>query len=83
MTKKEIGLGRLEKSLQELEALVEHLESGELPLEKALAEFERGMKITKECQAVLKDAEQKIQILLKQDEQAAPEPFEAGDEDVD
>jgi exodeoxyribonuclease VII small subunit len=81
MTKKEIGLGRLEKSLQELEALVEHLESGELPLEKALAEFERGMKITKECQAVLKDAEQKIQILLKQD--AAPEPFEAGDEDVD
>lgn len=78
MAKKQ-GLGQLEKSLKELEALVESLESGELPLEKALSEFERGVKLTRECQTALKAAEQKVEILLQQEQDAAPEPFEAGD----
>ena len=74
----ETNLGQLEKSLADLEALVERLESGELTLEQALAEFERGMKLTRECQAVLKEAEQKVEILLKRTDQAEPVPFVQG-----
>jgi len=55
----------LEKSLADLEALVEELESGDLPLEKAMKKFEEGIKLTRSCQAALKEAEQKVQILLK------------------
>ncbi len=55
----------LEKSLAELEELVEELESGDLPLEKAMKKFEAGIKLTRGCQAALKEAEQKVEILLK------------------
>ena len=55
----------LEKSLEELEALVAELESGDLPLDKAMKKFEEGIKLTRGCQAALKDAEQKVEILLK------------------
>jgi exodeoxyribonuclease VII small subunit len=66
----------LEQSLKALEALVERLESGDLPLEEALKEFEQGVKLTRACQAILKDAEQKVEILLKKTESAEAEPFE-------
>ena len=55
----------LEKSLADLETLVEELESGDLPLDKAMKKFEEGIKLTRGCQAALKDAEQKVEILLK------------------
>ncbi len=55
----------LEKSLADLEALVEELESGELPLDKAMKKFEQGIKLTRNCQSILKDAEQKVEVLLK------------------
>jgi len=55
----------LEKSLADLEALVEELESGDLPLEKAMKKFEDGIKLTRACQAALKDAEQKVEILVQ------------------
>ena len=55
----------LEKSLSDLEAIVEELESGDLPLDKAMKKFEDGIKLTRGCQAALKDAEQKVEILLK------------------
>jgi len=55
----------LEQSLTDLEQLVEELESGDLPLEKAMQKFEAGIKLTRGCQAALKDAEQKVEILLK------------------
>jgi exodeoxyribonuclease VII small subunit len=70
----EISLGQLEASLESLEALVEQLESGELPLEQAVKEFERGIKLTRQCQTVLKDAGKKVEILLEQAAEA--EPFE-------
>ncbi len=60
--KKDINL---EKSLADLEALVEELESGDLPLDQAMKKFEEGIKLTRGCQAALKDAEQKVEILLK------------------
>ena len=55
----------LEKSLANLEELVEELESGDLPLETAMKKFEEGIKLTRGCQTALKEAEQKVQILLK------------------
>ena len=55
----------LEKSLSGLESLVEELEGGELPLDKAMKKFEEGVKLTRECQAALKEAEQKVEILLQ------------------
>ena len=64
-TNEQNGLRGLEKSLEELEALVARLESGELPLEQAIAEFERGNKLKLQCQAALREAEQKVEILLK------------------
>ena len=54
----------LEKSLADLEELVDELESGDLPLEKALKKFEEGIKLTRGCQAALKEAEQKVEVLL-------------------
>ena len=55
----------LEKSLADLEKIVDELESGDLPLEKAMKKFEEGIKLTRGCQTALKDAEQKVEILLK------------------
>lgn len=74
------SLAGLEKSLEELEALVAKLEGGDLPLEQALKEFERGVKLTRRCQTALQEAEQKIEILLKKSEQAEPSPFEPEDD---
>ena len=61
-TKKNINL---EKSLADLETLVEELETGDLPLDKAMQKFEEGIKLTRGCQTALKEAEQKVEILLK------------------
>ncbi len=69
----------LEKALADLEDLVEELESGDLPLEKAMKKFEEGIKLTRSCQAALKDAEQKVQVLLKSAGGESLEDFEAED----
>jgi exodeoxyribonuclease VII small subunit len=57
-----------EENLSELDTLVTQLESNQLSLEEALKAFEKGVKLSQECQSVLTQAEQKVQILLeKQD----------------
>jgi len=71
----------LEKSLADLENLVEELESGDLPLETAMKKFEEGIKLTRGCQAALKDAEQKVEILLKSAGSEALQDFEIDEED--
>jgi exodeoxyribonuclease VII small subunit len=72
----------LEKSLADLEALVEELEDGDLPLEKAMQKFEEGIRLTRGCQAALRDAEHKVQILLKSTgEDEMLEDFLTEDED--
>jgi len=65
-----------EQALAELETVVERLEHGELPLEEALRQFERGVELARSCQESLKQAEQKVEILLRKTPQAEPEPFE-------
>jgi exodeoxyribonuclease VII small subunit len=64
-----------EQALGELEATVERLEHGELPLEEELRQFERGIELARSCEASLRQAEQKVEVLLQKNEDAAPEPF--------
>lgn len=65
----------MEKSLAALEAIVEQLESGDLPLDKSLLEFERGVRLSRECQGALKAAEQHVQVLMGNTlEDFAPNP---------
>jgi exodeoxyribonuclease VII small subunit len=64
-----------ESSLNELEKLVQRLESGDLPLDEALKTFERGVELTRYCQTSLKAAQQKVDILLKRSGQSEVEPF--------
>ena len=66
-----------EHSLAELQALVERLESGELSLEDSLTAFEQGIGLTRECQAALAQAEQKVQILLERDGELEEAPYDA------
>ena len=67
-----------EASLEALERIVQQLEDGDLPLEKSLELFEQGIKLSRECQERLSQAERRIEILLR-DNQGRPfvGPFEA------
>ena len=64
-----------ETAMRDLEEIVERLEQGDLPLEESLAAFERGVLLTRTCQVALKEAEQKVEILLKKAGESVPEPF--------
>lgn len=64
-----------ESALGELELIVERMEQGDISLEESLREFENGIKLTRACQKALSEAEQKVQILLSQNEDAKLEPF--------
>ncbi|MCE2423726.1 MAG: exodeoxyribonuclease VII small subunit [Pseudomonadales bacterium] len=55
-----------EASLAELEALVTRMEEGSLSLEESLAAFERGIKLTRDCQSALRDAELRIKALTQE-----------------
>jgi exodeoxyribonuclease VII small subunit len=59
-----------EGSLAELEAIVDKLEQGELSLDESLQQFERGVQLTRVCQSALKQAEHKVEILLRKSGQA-------------
>lgn len=66
-----------EVAMKELEALVEKLEQGDLPLEESLAAFERGVMLTRTCQTALKEAEQKVEILMKKAGGSSVEQFDS------
>jgi len=65
-----------EDNLVELDNIVNQLESNQLSLEDALKAFEKGVKLSKDCQTVLTQAEQKVQILLEQQGNESLEPFD-------
>ena len=71
-----------EHSLTELEALVARLEQGDVPLEEALKTFERGVALTRQCQTALRNAQQKVEVLLARNGDETLAPF-AGDDDED
>lgn len=60
-----------EASLEALERIVQQLEDGDLPLEKSLELFEQGIRLSRECQERLGQAERRIEILLR-DNQGRP-----------
>jgi exodeoxyribonuclease VII small subunit len=62
-----------ENSLQELNTLVEEMEQGDLDLEESLKRFEKGIALIRKCQSALKEAEQKVQILVAKNKL---EPYE-------
>ena len=65
MTRPRSATPDFEAALAELEQIVERLEQGELSLEDALRQFERGVELTRNCQKALRQAEQKISILSR------------------
>ena len=65
-----------EQQLASLEGLVNSLESGELSLEESPKSFEQGIKVARDCQAALKSAEQKVEILMRQGDELVSQPFE-------
>ena len=72
-----------EKSLAELEQIVERLERGELSLDESLQQFERGVQLTKSCQTALKQAEHKVELLLRKtsnSDDRATAPFDMDDD---
>jgi len=69
-----------ESLLKELNTLIETTEKGGLNLEDALKNFERGIQLTRECQAALKAAEQKVQILIEENGFQKLESFDENDE---
>ena len=56
---------QFEKSLTDLETIVQRMEAGDLTLEDALKQFEQGIKLTRECQQALTQAEQKVAMLME------------------
>lgn len=59
---------KFEEAIEELEGVVEKLESGELSLEESLAAFENGVRLVKLCNQKLSDVEKKVELLIKDKE---------------
>ena len=64
-----------EAGLQQLEAIVKEMESGDLPLERAIELFERGMKLSDSCRKQLEEAETRVEVLIKRAGEMQPQPF--------
>ena len=67
-----------EQSLADLENLVTKMETGDLSLDESLAAFESGVKLTRDCQSMLDEAEQKVQILTEKNGELISAPFDSG-----
>lgn len=64
-----------ENNIKELEKIVTELEKGELNLDESISKFEEGIKISKQCNEILEEAEKKITILLSKDGKIEEENF--------
>ncbi len=64
-----------EKSLEELERTVKELEKGDLPLERSLDLFEKGMRLSADCKKLLEEAETRVEVLTKRGGEVVPVPF--------
>ena len=68
-----------EEGLEQLETIVKQLEDGELPLEKSLELFEKGVRLSEACRKQLQEAEGKVEILLKKQGRVEAKPFQVED----
>jgi len=64
-----------EASLDELEKVVKELEAGDLPLERSLELFEKGMALSEICRKQLENAETRVEMLIRKEGKMQPEPF--------
>jgi exodeoxyribonuclease VII small subunit len=64
-----------EKSLEELERTVKELEKGDLPLERSLALFESGMRLSAQCKKLLEEAESRVELLTKRGTEMVAVPY--------
>jgi len=64
-----------ESGLLELEQIVKEMESGDLPLERALELYEKGMRLSESCRKQLEAAETRIEMLVRKGDKVVPEPF--------
>jgi exodeoxyribonuclease VII small subunit len=82
MAKKDQQSKKFEAALEELEQVVERLESGDLSLEDSLAAFEKGVGLVKFCNEKLTEVEKKVELLVKDKEgKLQLKPFDLGAED--
>lgn len=75
---------KFEDAIKELEEIVKKLENGDESLENSLSLFEKGIKLTKYCQNILENAEQKVTIITKDKETGKPieQPFEVDENEA-
>lgn len=69
-----------EENIEDLEKIVSELENGDLNLDDSVSKFEEGIKISKECNKILEDAEKKITVLLNKDGEIKEENFTTEEE---
>ncbi len=78
MAASEPNAGNFETSLDELEKVVKELESGDLPLDRSLDLFSRGMRLSETCRKQLEEAETRVEQLIRKEGTYQPEPFGPG-----
>jgi exodeoxyribonuclease VII small subunit len=69
-----------ETGLHQLEAIVKEMEGGDLPLERSLELFEKGMKLSETCRKQLEEAETRVELLIKRAGEVTTAPFPAANE---
>jgi len=75
MPAEEKSAASFETGLQQLELIVKEMESGELPLERALELFEKGMQLSESCRKQLEEAETRIELLIRKGDKVQAGPF--------
>lgn len=65
-----------EEAMQKLQEVVQELEKGTLNLDDSVKKFEEGVKLSKQCNCILENAEKKINLLIKKDDEIIEEKFE-------
>jgi len=76
MADAEQPVAKFETALEELEKIVRELEAGELPLERSLELFERGVGLSEHCRKQLEEAETRVETLVRRGNKTTPEPFQ-------
>lgn len=83
MTAKKKSPLNFEKALDKLSNIVDQMETGDLSLERSLALFEEGVTLTRDCHAALKNAEQKVQMLVDNHADSELIDYEPSDDEID
>lgn len=76
-----MGKEKYEDALARLEQIVGRMNAGDQPLEEMLKAFEEGIRLARFCAKKLDEAERKVQLILKEDDQYALKPFREDDLD--